>query len=266
MKLLITIILLFVAAVVYIRWIEMHSIFHPSKVIIAYPSDYLLEYEDVYFKTSDNVKLNGWLIKGTSGTTVLFFHGNGANISSRMGKLRMFHELGLTTLIVDYRGYGKSEGIPSELGLYRDAQAAYDYLLNRPEINKEKIVIYGESLGGAVAINLASKVKAAALVVDSSFTSAIAMGKLLYPMIPAFLVGFKFDSIVNITTISVPKLFLHSQTDDVVPWRLGQQLYKAAGEPKEFFEIRGTHNDAFTLEKELFYEGLRNFLKKYGLV
>ncbi len=256
---------MFVAAVVYIRWIEMHSIFHPTRKIVQLPTDVGLEYEDVYFKTSDHVKLNGWLIKGTSNTTVLFFHGNGANISLRMGKLKMFHDLGLSTLIVDYRGYGRSEGIPSELGIYRDGQAAYEYLLTRTDVNKNKLVIYGESLGGAVAIDLASKVKVDALVVDSSFTSAVAMGKLLYPMIPEFLVGFKFDSVTKITKISVPKLFFHSQTDDLVPWSLGQELYRAAAEPKEFAEVHGSHNNSFTTDKELFYEGLRNFFKKYGL-
>lgn len=265
MKYLISLIVIFIAFIIYIRLTEMNSVFHPTKIIRYTPKDVGLTYEDIYLPIHDKLKLNGWLIKADSRTTLLYFHGNGANIGERINKLKMFHSLGLNVFIIDYRGYGKSEGIPTEIGVYKDAQIAYDYLMTRTDIDNNKIVIYGESLGGAIAVDLASKKKASALIVDSSFTNAVDMAKLLYPIIPSFLVGMKFDSFSKIAAVTSPKLFIHSPEDDVVPFKIGEKLFDAAQTPKEFWKVHGTHNDAFNDNPEQFRTGIENFLKKYNL-
>jgi fermentation-respiration switch protein FrsA (DUF1100 family) len=172
----------------YARYIEMRSIFFPMKAIEATPKDIGLDYEDIYFEAQDGAKLNGWLIKNPKAkATIIFFHGNAGNISHRLEKISIFNQLGLNVFIVDYRGYGRSQGHPTEMGIYKDAQASFDLLLNRQDINKDKLIAYGESIGGAVAIDLAAKRNVSCLIVDSSFTCAKDLARKFYPYLPSFL-------------------------------------------------------------------------------
>ena len=261
--LLILIFFLFIFA--YLRYFEKKSIYYPSKDILYNPQDAGLKYEDIFFDTEDNLRLNGWFIpaKNPRGT-LLFCHGNAGNISHRVEIVEIFNKLNLNVFIFDYRGYGRSLGSPSEQGLYRDAQAAYQYLLSRNDIQKDKIVVYGKSIGANVAINLASKVNAACLISESGFTSAYDMGKKLFPYLPVkWIITTKFDAIEKIKNIKIPKLIIHSRDDEIVPFKLARRLFEAAPEPKEFYQMHGTHNEAIFISKQEYSLRLNSFLDKY---
>lgn len=265
-----TIVLLFIAVVLCaagIRYFEYRSIFYPVRAIAATPAAIGLLFEDVSIKTQDNVIINGWLVKSsTARGTLLFLHGNAGNIGDRLEKIRMFHQMGLHVLIIDYRGYGKSGGRPGEAGIYLDALAAYDYLRGRRDIAPARIIGYGASLGGAAVIDLATKRELAALIVDSSFTSAADMAKLVYPFIPSFLIKIKLDSVGKIRSVTTPKLFLHSREDELVPFALGEKLYQAAAPPKEFLELSGGHNTGFDDSQEKILLGMTDFLRRARVI
>jgi uncharacterized protein len=251
--------------VVYVRYVEYRSLFFPFREIAITPASAGLPFEDVAFTAADGTRLSAWFIPASEAAyTVLFFHGNGGNISHRIDKVDIFHGLGLNVCILDYRGYGKSSGKPSEAGLYVDAQAAYGYLVLSRKVRPERIVIYGESLGGAVAVDLASHKPAAALIVDSSFTSSADMAQALYPFVPSFLFASRFDSGRKITGVTVPKLFIHSANDEIVPFALGLRLFEKAPQPKEFLRILGSHNTNFLDSRQSYLSGLGNFIRKLG--
>jgi len=257
----------------YVRYLESTSIFFPSKQILATPRDAGLEYEDVYFSTIDKVKINGWLVKAVtahpqyaSTATLIFLHGNAGNIGDRVDKVAAFHKLGLNVFIIDYRGYGKSQGKPSEQGMYYDALAAWDYLRTRSDVNPSAIAVYGASLGGAAAVDLAMHRQVSCLILDSTFSSARDMAKVIVPFVPPFLLSIKMDSINKIGAIRIPKLFIHSPDDEVVPYELGRRLFKAASHPKEFLDISGTHNEGYFLSRDEFLDGIKQFLTRYNLI
>jgi len=267
MKFFIILIVSIAIFILAVKYLEQTSIFYPEKEISQRPSDIGLEYEDIYFKAEDGVLINGWFIKNPRAkATLLFFHGNAGNISHRLHKINLFHKIGLNVFIVDYRGYGKSDGRPSEEGLYKDARAAYDYLLTRNDVRAKNIIVYGTSLGGGVAIDLATRRDLAALIVDSSFSTAKDIAKEVYPFIPPFLISIKMDSQEKVQTIKAPKLFLHSRDDEVVPFDLGKKLFDAAAEPKEFIEIKGGHNTGYEESEETLQESISKFLKSQGLL
>jgi fermentation-respiration switch protein FrsA (DUF1100 family) len=227
-----------------IRYLESVGVFFPSRDMAVNPSVIGLPCEDVYFRSQDNVTLNGWLFKNPNArSTVIFAHGNAGNISDRLFKVKFFYDLGLNVFIFDYRGYGKSKGKPSEAGVYLDAQGAYDYLKSRNDVNMDTIILYGASLGGAVVIDLATHRNAALLVVEASFSNASDMAHIHYPFVPSFFLSLKFNSIDKVRQLSMPKLFIHSPEDQVVPFWIGEKLFLAAREPKEFLTIYGGHND-----------------------
>ncbi|NQT95718.1 MAG: alpha/beta hydrolase [Candidatus Omnitrophica bacterium] len=231
--------------------------------IIDTPKTIKLEFEDLYLKTSDNIDINGWFIPNEKAkSTLLFFHGNGGNISHRLEKISFLHKMDLNIFIIDYRGYGKSKGKPNETGLYRDAEAAYQYLLKKKNIPAENIILYGESLGGAVAVEIASKHKVKAVITEDTFTSVKEMSKIVYPFLPTFFLYTKFDSLSKIKDIKVPKLIIHSTGDEIVPFELGQKLFNEASEPKEFLKLRGSHNTAFFDSMEDFRVGILDFFSK----
>ena len=227
-----------------VRYLETHGVFFPSNDMAISPSIIGLPWEDVYFKTNDNVLLNGWFFKNPlAPSTILFAHGNAGNMSDRLFKIKFFYELGLSVFIFDYRGYGNSEGKPSENGIYLDAQGAYDLLRSRGDVDMGKIILYGASIGGAVVVDLATRRDAALLVVESSITNARDMARIFYPFVPLFFLSLKFNSIDKVRQFDIPKLFIHSPDDEVVPFWVGQKLYEAALPPKEFLKIHGGHND-----------------------
>ena len=227
-----------------VRYLETAGVFFPSDEMVISPSIINLPWEDVYFRPKDNVLLNGWFFKNPRArSTLLFAHGNAGNMSDRLFKIEFFYRLGLNVFIFDYRGYGKSEGKPSETGIYSDAQGAYDHLRSRGDVDMKKIILYGASIGGAVVIDLATQRDAALLVVESSITNARDMARIFYPFVPYFILSLKFNSIYKVRQLSLPKLFIHSPDDEVVPYWVGQKLFEAALPPKEFLKIHGGHND-----------------------
>jgi hypothetical protein len=257
-----------VAFVVYVRWLEETNVFFPSREMAGTPRDKGLAYDDVSLQTPDGVLLHGWFVTAAKpdAATLLFFHGNAGNIFDRLDKIFLFHRMGLNVLIIDYRGYGKSAGKPSEQGLYQDALAAFEYLARRPDVRPERIVVYGESLGGVAAIDLAARRELAAVIIDSSFSSAADMAKVMYPFIPSFVLSIKMDSVAKVRTLQAPKLFLHSPADATVPFALGRKLFEAAAEPKEFVRLAGPHNNGYVDARDAFMTGIRDFLLKWNLL
>lgn len=236
-------------------------IFYPSRELAVSPENWHLEFDDVVFRSGDETALHGWYIPyHASEHVVLFFHGNAGNISHRGESIAIFHRLGLNVFIFDYRGYGRSQGKPSEKGLYLDAVGAWDYLKQIRGISAENIIIFGRSLGGAVAVRLASKVKPAALIVESSFTSARDVARSVFPILSRLTpIRYDFNAVSYIKNVTCPVLILHSPDDDVLPYTLGEKLYRAANEPKEFVKLRGNHNTGFLQSQPEYERQLESF-------
>ena len=226
--------------------LERLFVYYPSRQLSADPGSVGLGFQDIAVVAEDNVKLHGWFVP-TEGAnrTMIIFHGNGGNIGDRMSWVRLLHDLGVHVFIFDYRGYGKSEGKPFEEGLYRDARAVYHWWARERQPRGEKLIIVGESLGGAVAVHLAARVPAAALILQSTFTSARDMAKTMFPiglLLP--LTGVRFNSETEVAAIACPKLIIHGTRDEIVPFRLGQRLYDVAPHPKSFYPVpEAGHND-----------------------
>ncbi len=250
------------ALVILVSLFQERLVYLPSKAQGLNPADIGLAYEDVYLKTEDSVKLHGWLIEHEAPTaTLLFLHGNAGNIAHRLDSIYIFHQLGLSVFIIDYRGYGQSEGRPGEAGTYQDAQAAWDYLVKERRVPTDQIILFGRSLGGGVATWLASREPAAALIVESSFTSLVDVGRHHYPYLPVGLLArIRYPSIDRMQAIRCPVLIVHSPEDEIIPYRLGEALYQAAAEPKSFLQIQGGHNEGFFISGELYTNGLENFI------
>ncbi|MBM3243436.1 MAG: alpha/beta hydrolase [Candidatus Omnitrophica bacterium] len=249
----------------YARILERKALYYPSKEINFFPSDIGLQYEDIFLNTFDGVKIHGWLIPAENAyATVLYFHGNAGNVSHRVEIARMFYDKGINFFIIDYRGFGKSAGTPAEKGTYLDGISAYNHLIEERKIPPEQIVIYGKSLGAAIAVDTAIKAKAGLLICESGFTSTKDMAKDIFKFIPLWLfTGQKYDTISKIDKVRIPKLIIHSQNDEIVPFNHGKRLFEKANEPKEFYVMRGGHNDAFYIYNKEAMEKIVNFLKKY---
>ncbi len=256
---------LLILFIIFIKYYEKKGIYFPVKKIDITPKEIGLEFEDIYFFSSDGTELNGWFVPAKeSRLTVLFCHGNAGNISHRIELIDLFCKLGLNVFIFDYRGYGRSHGSPSEGGLYLDAHAAYKYLIDNQHLDEGSIVVYGKSLGANVSIELCSKVRPAALISESAFTSALEMGKKLFPFLPIkWLITVKYDALSKIENITVPKLIIHSEDDEIIPFQHGRRLFEAAPEPKEFYPMRGGHNEAIFLSKKDFAARIGAFLREF---
>ncbi|MCW8930318.1 MAG: alpha/beta hydrolase [Gammaproteobacteria bacterium] len=237
-------------------------IFIPYKTMNETPKDWGLKYEEVFFQTSDNIKLHGWYIPHKDAKqTLLFFHGNAGNISHRGESIKIFHRLGLNVFITDYRGYGKSEGQPSEDGLYEDARSSWNYLLTQKDIQADSIVLFGRSLGGAVATKLATEVSAEALILESTFSSASKMAKSLYPGLSSLIyLRFNFDNVTMVKQVQTPLLLMHSPDDEIIPLQQGQKVFLAANHPKKMVILQGNHNNGFLQSQPNYEHQLKKFL------
>ena len=233
----------------------------PGRALVATPAQIGLAYEEVSFHAEDGVALHGWYVPADNArATLLFFHGNAGNISHRLDSLRIFHELGLASFIFDYRGYGRSEGRPSEHGLRADARAARAYLVEDRRIEPARIVVFGRSLGAAVAACLAAEQAVGALIVESGFTSVPDLGAEIYPWLPVrWLARLQYDTRACVADVDAPVLVVHSPDDEIVPFHHGEAL--AAAARAELLRIRGDHNTGFLRSAELYRHGLDRFLK-----
>ncbi len=223
-----------------------------------------LDYKDVALHTADGVALHGWWVPARNARgAALIFHGNAGNISHRIDYLTMFNRLGYTVLIIDYRGYGKSSGTPSEEGTYRDAEAAWQFLTETREFKPQDVVIFGESLGGGVATWLAARHPPRALVLASVFTSVPDLGARIYPWLPVRLLArIDYNSLERMQQITVPVLIAHSRGDDIVPFTHGEALFAAAREPKQFLVMSGGHNDGFLFMRDEWVAAVGSFLER----
>ena len=257
---------LVVLAVTLWTQLEQRFIFFPTHDIVSTPDQVGLTYEDVYFTTSDGFRLHAWYVPGTTDVTWLWFHGNGGNLSHRVDDLALFHHrLGMNQLIIDYRGYGRSEGRPSEQGTYRDARAALLYLQGRPDVMPDRIVYFGRSLGTAVAVELAVDHPPLALVLVSPFASLSDMAHFAFPRLPAgWLVRNKYNSLARVAKVQRPLLILHGDQDETVPISQGEKLFRAANQPKRFQLLSGAgHNDPLGGGGTELWDALEEFMAEF---
>jgi len=265
LKLLTVCVCLYAVLVAFVYFRQSSLIYYPNmpgREIVATPQQKGLKYQDVQFVTEDNIKLHGWFIpyRAAKGT-VLFFHGNAGNISHRLESIDFFHRLELNVFIIDYRGYGQSEGKVSEPGTYRDAKAAWDYLTQTRGSSAQRIIIFGRSLGASIATWLASKHTPAALIIESGFSSVPSMAKRIYPFLPiTWLATFKYDTKNYVSRVACPVLVAHSRSDDIIPFDEGRAIFDAAPEARQFLEMRGGHNDGFMISGPTYVDGLRSFI------
>jgi hypothetical protein len=250
-----------------LRWYEQQAMYYPTRDIFRTPAEAGLPFEDVAIATADGETLHGWWLPSgrPEAPVVLFFHGNGGNVSHRLEKLAVFHELGTDTLIIDYRGYGRSSGTPGEHGMYRDARAAYQWLLATRHVPPDRILLYGESLGSAVAVHLAAEVQTGGVIVESGFTSVPDIAQKRLPILPVrWILKHKFETLDKVPRINAPLLILHSREDELFEMSHPERLLAAAQPPKRLVELRGGHNDAFLVSADTYHEALASFLAEVG--
>jgi len=259
---------LIIVAGVYVVFIgflfifQAHYVYYPERTLSGDPSRIGLQFETVYFETTDGVQLSGWFIPNESARgAILFCHGNAGNISHRLASIEIFHRLGLEVFIFDYRGYGQSEGKPTEHGTYKDAQAAWQYLIDDRQVNPNEIIVFGRSLGGGVASWLAQSHAPGALILESTFTSLPDIAATLYPYLPVrLLLRFEYNTAENLGRVNCPVLIVHSRDDEIMPFSHGWRLFEVAKEPKKFLEISGTHNEGFITSGRYYEGGLDAFI------
>ena len=251
--------------------LERYVIFTPNRAIEATPQSEGLAFEDVWFSTSDGVRLHGWLVPAPGADfTLLWFHGNMGNIGHCLNNLKYLHRsLGVNLFIFDYRGYGRSEGRIGDLSeeaTYRDADGAVACLRRRQDVSRTTLVYFGQSLGAAVAVDLARRQPAAGLVLETPFTCIRDMARVIAPYWPfPSLLQTKYDSLRKIQEVRVPLLILHGDRDEWVPYEQGRRLFDAANEPKTLYTIPGAHhNDTYVVGGEPYFEAWAGFLRTLG--
>ena len=271
LRLLVVAALCYLVVLLVLRLSETRMLYVPggSRTLLDPPAELALDVRRVTVTTSDGVRLVSWAmpVEGGSGHWLLICHGNAGNISDagRPYHYARLRALGLSLFAFDYRGYGESEGAPTEAGLYRDAHAAYHYLRDTLRVPPERIVLFGHSLGSAVAIELAGRVPSAGLILDGALTSVVERAQELFPYAPVrWIAASRYPSIERIGRLTLPKLFLHARNDEVIPIAHGRRMYEAAAPPKRFVELRGTHGDAFDVDSAAYYGAIERFVAELG--
>ena len=263
------VLLVIAVGVRHMSFLDQMMVYFPERELSATPANVGLAFEDVSLTAADGTKLHGWHVPGESSTTLLWLHGNAGNISHRVDNIAMLvRHTGLGVFIIDYRGYGRSEGKPSEKGLYMDAEAAFEHMTTDLGLDPEEdIVLFGRSLGVGVAVEMATRRRVRGVVVESGFTSVREMSKssgmgalsiLLLPLIDA-----RYDSLSKIGGALSPVMVIHGDRDDIVPFEMAEKLYAAAPEPKRFYPVPGAlHNDTYTVGGDAYFEALREFIRE----
>jgi uncharacterized protein len=237
----------------------------PTRSLEATPAEWGWEYEAVDLTAEDGTRLHAWWIPAPDArASLIFFHGNAGNISHRMASLEIFRDLGLNVLILDYRGYGESEGRPSEPGLRQDARAAWQHVREERGVPAESIVLFGRSLGSAVASELAREYSPGALILESPFRSVPEMAQAVYPFLPArWLARMDYDNEAYVRDVTGPTLVIHSRDDEIIPYNQGQAVYEAAAGPKKLLTLRGGHNTGFLDSRANYLSGIDRFLSEH---
>jgi hypothetical protein len=259
---------IYAAVGLWLYWNENRLVYFPDRETLPAAATLLGPgARTVRFAAPDGTGLVAWALppagNDSSAGWILVLHGNAGNLATpgRPEHDRQLHDLGLGVFALDYRGYGGSDGSPSEAGLYADAHAAYRYMRDTLQLPPGRIIIYGHSLGSAVAIQLATGVEAAGLIVEGGFTSAPDLGAELYPFFPVRLLARnRFNSLERIASVRMPVLFLHGRNDSTIPIAHGRRLFAAANQPKTFVELSGGHDDAFQVGAVEYESGIRSFL------
>ncbi len=241
--------------------LQRRLLYFPTRRVAAAPRDFGLEADDLSLRTEDGILLRGWWIRGSGRRVLIFFHGNAGNAADRLERARIFrNRLGLDVVLVDYRGYGASGGSPSEEGLYRDGRAVYRAVVDAG-VRPDRIILFGESLGSAVAIEVARRWACAAVVLETPFLSVPALARVHYPFVPAFLVRSRFDNERKIAEVAAPKLFLVAENDEIAPPAQGRRLAEEARGARELFVIPGAHhNDTWIVGGEPYWRVWERFL------
>jgi fermentation-respiration switch protein FrsA (DUF1100 family) len=244
--------------------VENFFVFFPHRAHDFTPETFNLTYQDVYFKASDGVRLHGWFFPlQKKAPVILFFHGNAGNISHRLDNVRHLVQHGFQVFIFDYRGYGKSSGRPSEKGIYKDGLAGYDHLTKELGIGSDHIILFGRSLGAAVAIETAGKRAARSIIIESAFTSTkhMARAMILFLVLSPFLPPH-YNNLAKIPRLEIPKLIIHGDADEIVPFAMGKELFRVSREPKFFYPIRGAgHNDTYVVGGERYFRTISKFIQ-----
>lgn len=266
----------YIAACIFLLVAQNRFIFFPTQEITATPAEVRLDYEDIWLPVADSSqnteeRIHGWWLPAArqqQGRVLLYLHGNSDNISNNIYHANRFHKLGFSVFLIDYRGYGSSRGsFPTEESVYQDAETAWNYLVEQRRIPPEQIVIYGHSLGGAIAIELASRQpEAAGLIVECSFTSIREMTDYRYPWFVIFpidqLLTNRFDSLSKVPHLQMPLLFIHGTADETVPYAMSQTLFAAAPQPKQLFTVPGAgHENLAKLGGETYLQTIRDFME-----
>ena len=245
--------------------IEDNFIFHPKRVINRDPSDIGLAFEDVLFTTPDGIRLHGWFIPHQEArATFVWFHGNAGNISDRLLNIKLLHDRIKTDIFIfDYRGFGRSEGSVSEEGTYLDGEAAIHYLRGRRDAGARPLVLFGRSLGAAVAAEMATRFNSSGLILESPFVSVREMARAIFPALPiGWLLRTRYDITEKMGKLKTPLLVLHGDRDESVPFAQGKTVFDAAPQPKTFHRIVGaSHNDTFIVGGEKYFGALREFIE-----
>jgi hypothetical protein len=266
MLLIVSLVLLFFLVISLYLYLNQTNLIHlpdlPSRRLDATPQQVGLSFESVELKTEDGVRLHGWFVPyEMPRATLLFFHGNAGNISHRLDSLALFNEMRMAVFIIDYRGYGKSEGKLSENGLYRDGQAAWRYLTETRGVPDGKILLFGRSLGGAVAAYVAAHNDAMGVVLESTFTSVPDIAAELYPWLPVrWLARYQYNTLERMEAIDSPVMVVHSRHDEIIPFHHGRALFERAKEPKRFLELSGDHNYGFIQELDRYRDHWNDFI------
>lgn len=248
------------------RWLATKFIFFPTKMIAFYPTEWQLKFEEVFFKNADGQVLHGWYFPGGApNRTLIYYHGNAGNIGDRLPKIRKLYGIGMNIFLFDYRGYGGSEGRPSIDGLVADSLTAYRYVLSREDVDPNHIILYGESLGGAMALEVAVQERYKAIILEGTFTSVKEMAKSAYPFLPAMLAPDIYRNINLIRELHEPLLLLHGTEDRTVPYFMSEKLYQAAPQPKRFVSFEGCdHSNLHELKSQQYVQAIQEFLAQSG--
>ncbi len=262
---------IYVSLAAYLYFLQSRLIYFPNvpgRTLTATPGQLGLAFDELRIRAADGVELHGWYVPAGAGApAVLLCHGNAGNISHRLQWLELFHDLGLSVLLFDYRGYGRSSGAPSERGTYLDAQAAWDYLTKRVGLAPGRIVVVGESLGGPIAAHLAKHVSPGAVILVSTFTAAPDLASEFYWYMPVHLLArIQYPTAAYVSQVRAPTLVIHSRSDEIVPFSHAEKIFQRARQPKQLLKITGGHNETFLRSGPELSKGIRVFLGRHGVL